>query len=745
MNDDATKPRCVLFLADELDGVHGGTEGQLQLLIRNLPSGWRAVLWVLRDANDLARAAFPVPIRQLGIGSLKNPLTLRRIRALGEDVRAEGVDVIHGVLADTSLVAPLLGFFAGVPAITSRRDLGYWQTPRVVESLRRVNRLAAAIVANAEVVGRRTVEVEHALPTQVRVIGNGHPAARFEAAADSELRERLGIPADARIVGLLANFRPLKRVEDLIDAVALLGDKAADVHVLLIGTGPEGADHLKHAAEHGLAGRVHVHGVIGDVVPVLKHLCVGVLCSQSEGLSNAIIEYMACGLPVVASDVGGNPELVEDGVNGTLYPCGDVPKLAAALAALLRDADLSARLGAAGRTRFEGRYMLDRMVAETITCYESVLAARAEPPDGGLRWRVVTTLEELEHLSPAWEALLTDGQFFCGPAWVLTWMRHEGARPCVPVAEDDAGNLIGLLPLVWASGRVLIGCGDGMGADHVDVVAAPGRADDVARGVLPALADVAWRRISVRHVAEDAALRRALRDRRLSVPYGERYATRAPYVRPGDDWQAFLKRRMRSRTRKTLGRKTRRFFEREGAQVRRVRDPEGATAALDQILALHARRFAEQGIATSFEGASVRAFHVALTRRLAEEGRLLMLFLEAEGETAAALYTFVQGGRLYYFQTALDPEYAHGSPGLVLQAALIEHDVIGAGLGECDFLDGEESYKFSWSTGIRRLYDVTIRPQTRRGRIGALLGGLGALTKSELQRVAASLRRGTER
>ena len=741
MSDAPDRERQILYLVDELDGAHGGTEGQLQLLLGNLPDGWRASLWVLRAANDLADAAFPVPIRRLGIGSLKSPLTIRRLRKLATEVQDLGIDLIHSFLADTCLVAPILGHYAGVPAVTSRRDLGYWQTARIIEALRRVNRLATAIVANAEVVGRRTVTIEHALPSQVHVIANGHPGARFEAPADPDLRTRLGIPTEARIVGLLANFRPLKRVEDLIQALAQLADDAADVHVLLIGTGPEGADHLRLAESLGLQGRVHVHGVIGDVVPVLKLLTIGVLCSESEGLSNALIEYMACGLPVIASDVGGNPEVVSDESTGLLYPAGDIPRLTAALRSLLLDPDRAACLGAAGRARFEERYLLDRMVADTLTCYRSALVQHAARPPSSLNWRVVTEVDELERLAPAWEALLEDGQFFSGPVWTLAWLRTQGARPCVPVAEDTDGALVGLLPLVWSDRRTLIGCGQGEGADHLDVVAAAGREQEVARGVLPALEREPWSRIDLRHVSEDAMLRRALREPACVYPSGERYATLCPYVQPGTDWDAFLARRMSSRSRKKFRRLTRRFFERDGARVRRVQAPQDATAAVDQILALHARRFADRDVATTFAGTAVRAFHHALAGRLAEEGRFCLLFLEAEGKTAAAIYTFTQGKRLYYFQTGLDPAFGQASPGLVLQGRLLEEDVLGAGLEECDFLDGDEAYKLSWSTGVRRLFDITIRRNSRRGRWTAALGGLDALARSEGKRALAFLRR----
>ena len=106
----------------------------------------------------------------------------------------------------------------------------------------------------------------------------------------------------------------------------------------------------------------------------MRECAVGVLCSETEGLSNAILEYMACGLPVVATNVGGNPELVVEGETGFLYAPGDVEGLAKALGRLLADPALAARLGAAARARFETRFGLRRMVDETVAVYERALA-----------------------------------------------------------------------------------------------------------------------------------------------------------------------------------------------------------------------------------------------------------------------------------------------------------------------------------------------------------------------------------
>ena len=519
--------RRLLLLADIFGGIHGGTEGQMHTLASNLPPGWEAELWVLQSSAYLDAHGFPCPHRSLGLGGFRSPRLPLDVRAIARDVRAGGFDLIHAFHADTCTLAPWIGRLADVPVITSRRDLGYWQGPHTIELLRRANRQVHAIVANSEAVRRRVIEVEHAHPARVHVIKNGHARARFEAEADPAATEALGIPASARVVGLLANVRPLKRQADLIDALAALGPAAADVHVLLIGTGPD--DELAalraRAVERGVGDRVHVHGVTGDVVPWLRRLDIGVLASETEGLSNAIIEYMGCGLPVVATDVGGNPELVAHETSGLIVPPADVPALTAALDRLLADPELRAAYGAAGRARFEAELTVERMVAATLACYEAVIehgtwtGARAiggAPVTEPYAWSLVRTSDEVDRLRPAWTALLDDRAFFNGPLWNEAWWAWRGRRPYLLVARDVDGAVAGIVPWTELEPGVLGYAGQDEGADHLDLVARPGegprrRAGCPGAAATPAVASPRPQARARGGVAEDGPSRSAMR------------------------------------------------------------------------------------------------------------------------------------------------------------------------------------------------------------------------------------------
>ena len=739
-------PRRVLLLADAYWNPHGGTEGQIRALVANLPPGWEARLWVTHHSPWLEEHPFPCRNRSLRLGSLSRPWTWLRVRRLAAEVRRGGFHLVQTFMGDSSVVGPVLGRLAGVPVLVSRRDLGFWHTPAVVAALRRTGRLAAGYVANAEAVRTHVVETEHAPAHDVAVVHNGHDPAAFDGARVPGLRASLGVPPDATVLVLLANLKPLKRQRDLVEAAGRLLARHPRLHVLLLGGGPD--DEVRAAcARAGMEGRVTVHHAQGGAIDLLREAAVGVLCSETEGLSNAILEYMACGLPVVATAVGGTPDLVVPEETGLLYAPGDVPALAAALDRLLGDDALRARLGAGGRRRFEDRFGLRRMVAETVAVWDRVLAGRpvgagpgATAADAAPRGALVATLESdverVAALAPAWRALLRPGQVFLTPEWVLTWWRWaaDGAAPLAAVVRDAAGALVGLLPMA-RRGRALALVGADDGGDHLDVVAAAGVEDAVADACLDALLAPAaprWRTLRLRHVAQDGALRRAVRRRRFALPYREGHATVCPFVRVEGSFDAYLA-RFRAKQRGNLRRQVRAWRDDPTVRRRVVTAPDEAVAAVDAVLDLHGRRFDARGRRSAFSGARVRAFHRALAPAMAAAGMLSVVLLEQGGRPVAAQYGFVHAGTRYHFQGGFDPAVASRSPGTSLTTWILEEDVFGAGLAEYDLLDGDEAYKETFATGSRRLFDLVVHRPSVLGRASALALGAGALLRDRLR------------
>lgn len=218
--------------------------------------------------------------------------------------------------------------------------------------------------------------------SSVEVLHNGVDLSRF-AVADraipsvderAALRREWGVPDNALVVGSVGRLVAVKNYALLLRAVA---SGAPEVHLVLAGEGPERAALTAQAAALGIAARVHLLGHSNDVDRVLRAFDIFVLPSISEGMSNTLLEAMAAGVPPVASAVGGNGEIVRDGVDGLLFPNDDEAGLAACLAALCGDDALRARFAAAARERVQSTFDIRHMVERYEQLYERVHARTA--------------------------------------------------------------------------------------------------------------------------------------------------------------------------------------------------------------------------------------------------------------------------------------------------------------------------------------------------------------------------------
>jgi glycosyltransferase involved in cell wall biosynthesis len=184
------------------------------------------------------------------------------------------------------------------------------------------------------------------------------------------IRRQLGISNGAFVVTICGRLDPIKDHLTLFRAFDLFAGDGADVRLLVVGDGPE-----RERLEREATGETLFLGHREDVPDILADTDVFVLCSLNEGISNTILEAMATGLPVVATRVGGNPELVEDGVTGTLVPPGDHEAIAASLLEYRRRPGARARHGAAGRQRATLRFSVGAMVAAYEALYRRVAPA----------------------------------------------------------------------------------------------------------------------------------------------------------------------------------------------------------------------------------------------------------------------------------------------------------------------------------------------------------------------------------
>jgi glycosyltransferase involved in cell wall biosynthesis len=305
--------------------------------------------------------------------------TMKQQIAFGKSLRQERTQILHTYGFYPNVFAIPAARLAGVPVIIGAiQDIGdiwtFWQHKVQKQCLR----LADHIVVNAEAIKRDLLRRGYDAD-RLSVIPNGTDCERFRLPGDGEaVRREWNIPPGVPVVGVLARLMRIKGQEVFLRAAALIASKNPDVRFVIVGDNsfnPEYKAELKQLAGRlGLEDRVVFTGFRMDVPDLLAALSVAVSPSLGlEGMSNSILESMAAGVPVVATRVGGTPEIVEDGVSGLLVAPGDPEALAAAIYRLLQDKTMAKQLGETGRRRVFGRYSLEQAVASTERLYGDLL------------------------------------------------------------------------------------------------------------------------------------------------------------------------------------------------------------------------------------------------------------------------------------------------------------------------------------------------------------------------------------
>jgi L-malate glycosyltransferase len=239
--------------------------------------------------------------------------------------------------------------------------------------MRRADEGAHAVVVNAEAI-RNSISATGVPASKIHVVPNLFDMAEFRQLADKPFPLSANLPP-GKLIGLVARLDLEKDVETFLKAAAIVSAHRPDAGFVIAGRGPEREKLEKLAASLGIAARTVFLGDVTEVPSLLKYLSVGVLVPKAnEGLSNSILEYMAAGLPVVATDCGGNRELVADGETGFIIPPGDAPAAAAAVERLLSDSEKAARMGARGRAVVAERHSPDTVVERMLGLYKVVLA-----------------------------------------------------------------------------------------------------------------------------------------------------------------------------------------------------------------------------------------------------------------------------------------------------------------------------------------------------------------------------------
>jgi glycosyltransferase involved in cell wall biosynthesis len=257
------------------------------------------------------------------------------------------------------------------------RDMGA-HTSEVKRRIQRmICRMATAVVANADAV-RDWLTDQGIAKEKVHVIRNGVVFRDLPQASDGPtVRQEFGISAQEPIVGAVCRLTRVKGVEYLVEAAGLLRSRHANAHFIILGDGESKPALMQRVKELGLASRFHFAGYRTDTQRFLREFDISILPSLTEGLSNTLMESMAAGLPVVATRVGGTPELVSHEQTGLLVNPQDAASLGQSISRLLDNPVFAQRLGAAGRSHILDHFSMEQSVSSTETLYSELLQGRA--------------------------------------------------------------------------------------------------------------------------------------------------------------------------------------------------------------------------------------------------------------------------------------------------------------------------------------------------------------------------------
>lgn len=366
-------PVRVCFMIDRLS--RAGTETQLLALLKSLDRTQIQPTLVLLDGeDDLSRALEPTdcPVVRLGLRKLMSTSALsaaRRIRTFWKQHRPE---ILQVYFTDSAYFGAPLAKVCGIRKVLRvRNNLGYWLTRRHRLLGQLVRPFVDLTLTNTDAGKQALVARDGAAPDEVAVLENGVDTSRFKRFMLPDTSKKL-----VR-VGCVANLRAVKNIDGLMRTAKAALAKHPHLVFEVAGDGEQRAELERLHAELGLGDRFVLRGSVADVPGFLRGVDIAVLPSHSEGMSNALLEYMAAGRAVVATDVGANAQLLDGGRCGVVVPPGDEAAIVSAIGALLANPLQAAGYGAAARRRVAAEYSREAMTKRFETYYRDLVGRPA--------------------------------------------------------------------------------------------------------------------------------------------------------------------------------------------------------------------------------------------------------------------------------------------------------------------------------------------------------------------------------
>lgn len=370
----------------------GGTEKQFIEIVQRLDRNrFEPRVLVLRSCGKLREEieALRIPLTYLGFSAPKGRFHFKSyvklyklIRDMVRYFKQEKPQIVQSYLRWVNILSSLTAKIARAPVIiTGRRaimDERYMTFPKFPDQwLQNLSNVwTTTVIANSYNVRRQCLQQEKFLTEEkIRVIYNGVNLDRYKNKRNgAKIRKTLQLPENALVIGVIATLRPRKGYQDFLNAAAHVLQKYPQTVFLLVGRDGGSRDALENLAQElHISHSIFFTGERDDIPEVLSSLDVQVCCSFYEGLSNAILEGMAAGNPMIATNIAGNPELVVHEQTGLLVPPGEPQCLAEAIIRLLGDKTLRIQMGALGRQRVEKLFRMDQMIHATVSLYQNLV------------------------------------------------------------------------------------------------------------------------------------------------------------------------------------------------------------------------------------------------------------------------------------------------------------------------------------------------------------------------------------
>jgi glycosyltransferase involved in cell wall biosynthesis len=351
----------IAYIIDTIATPNAGTEKQLLMLLKGLDRNFFSPYLVcLRPSEWLKDKSFSFPIEYLNLGSLIGAGLPSALSKYAKFHKANRIDIVQTFFVDANIFGVIAARLAGCKIIiSSRRNIGHSYNLLHIVLLRMLRYWTGYYLANSAAASLITQNLEKVSQGRIEVIYNGLELDEFrdiDNGLRNSWRQKWNIVPDEVLIGAVSNLREVKNIKSLIRVAERLKKRFNGIKFAVVGEGPDRQSLQNEIDNRGLTDCFHLVGRHENVLSCLAAFDIAVLCSKYESFSNSLIEYMAAGLPIVASDVGGNSEAIIDGQSGLLYNVDNDDELYCKLISLIENKALASHLRDNARKRAFNNY-----------------------------------------------------------------------------------------------------------------------------------------------------------------------------------------------------------------------------------------------------------------------------------------------------------------------------------------------------------------------------------------------------